>query len=91
MDTVNNDLVEDLETDTAQLLALLGSLSSERAEWRVADLSLSAGLPRGTTQRLLALLEEWGGVERYSGGCYRLGWRFVGLGELAQRFQSRLD
>jgi len=69
----------------AKLLAIVDAFTHERAAFTVTELARRAGLPLTTTHRLVAELEQWGGLERGPDRRYRIGLRFVEVAALCPR------
>ena len=61
-------------------LSILECLADGPAEKTIGELCARTGLPPATVHRLLAVLVEWGGVEKVSRGRYRLAVRLWRLG-----------
>lgn len=61
-------------------LSVLDCFTEARPEQSVAGISHLTGLPPATVHRLLAVLVDWGGVERTGRGRYTLGMRMWRLG-----------
>jgi DNA-binding IclR family transcriptional regulator len=61
-------------------LAVLDCFADGQTEQTVAELVRRTGFPPATVHRLLAVLVDWGGVERIGHGRYRLGLRMWQLG-----------
>ena len=64
-----------------RLLTLLDVFDG--SDLNLAEIAERSGLPLTTTHRMLAALEQWGGVERTPGGHYRIGVRLWELGTRA--------
>jgi DNA-binding IclR family transcriptional regulator len=64
-----------------RLLTLLDVFDG--ADLNLAEIAERSGLPLTTTHRMLAALEQWGGVERTPSGQYRVGVRLWELGTRA--------
>jgi DNA-binding IclR family transcriptional regulator len=61
-------------------LSVLECFADGHAEKTVAELCTRTGLPPATVHRLLAVLVEWGGVEKVARGRYRLAVQLWRLG-----------
>ncbi|MEV7037013.1 IclR family transcriptional regulator [Amycolatopsis sp. NPDC051061] len=72
----------------ARGLTLLDAFSYGDTTLSLAELTARTGLPKPTVHRLAAELVGWGGLERSSGGRYRLAMK---LFELGQRVPRRRD
>lgn len=70
---------------TARALSILAAFESSTGSLTVAKIAQRAGLPLSTTYRLIAELEEWGGLRRGSDGKYQIGFRIWELGQMAGR------
>ncbi|WP_068262021.1 IclR family transcriptional regulator [Janibacter limosus] len=72
------------QSSAAKVLSVLTAmLHGGRGAVSLSEISLSVGLPKSTTHRLLKVLEDQGFVDR-SGALYRLGDIFVDLAESAR-------
>ncbi len=65
-----------------RVLAILECFTEQQPEQTVASICRATGLPPATAHRMLAVLVDWGGVERTARGRYRLGLRLWRLGSL---------
>jgi DNA-binding IclR family transcriptional regulator len=72
-------------------LSVLECFADGPAEKTVAELCTRTGLPPATVHRLLAVLVEWGGVEKVSRGRYRLAVRLWRLGALVPTARTLRD
>lgn len=72
-------------------LAILDCFGAGETELTVAGLARRTGLPPATVHRLLAVLVDWGGVERSSRGRYRLGMRLWRMGSLVPHARTLRD
>lgn len=61
-------------------LSVLECFADGTSEKTIAELCAQTGLPPATVHRLLAVLVDWGGVEKVSRGRYRLAMRLWRLG-----------
>jgi DNA-binding IclR family transcriptional regulator len=67
----------------SKVLALLDAFTPRQAELTLGQLAERAGLPVSTTYRLATELVSWGGLERVSGGGFRIGMRLWEVGTMA--------
>jgi DNA-binding IclR family transcriptional regulator len=65
---------------TSRVLALLSAFGPEDCGLPLAELCRRTGLAPATAHRIAAELTDWGGLERDSGGAYRLGLRLFEIG-----------
>lgn len=72
-------------------LSVLECLGDGAAEKTVSELCARTGLPPATVHRLLAVLVDWGGVEKVSRGRYRLGVRLWRLGAMVPTARTLRD
>lgn len=72
-------------------LAVLECFADGGAEKTVSELCARTGLPPATVHRLLAVLVDWGGVEKVSRGRYRLAVRLWRLGALVPTARTLRD
>ena len=72
----------------SRALALLDLFTPTAPQHTVSQLSRLSGLPLSTTHRLVAVLVQWGALERGPDGLYRIGLRLWELGSLAPRGQG---
>lgn len=70
---------------TARALSILAAFENSTGSLSVSRIAQRAHLPLSTTYRLVAELEEWGGLRRASDGKYQIGFRIWELGQLAGR------
>lgn len=70
---------------TARALSILAAFENTTGSLSVSRISQRAHLPLSTTYRLVAELEEWGGLRRGSDGKYQIGFRIWELGQMAGR------
>jgi DNA-binding IclR family transcriptional regulator len=68
---------------TSKVVSLLDAFLPSAQELSLNELADRTGLPLSTTYRLATQLVEWGGLERGSGGGYRIGLRLWEIGALA--------
>jgi DNA-binding IclR family transcriptional regulator len=61
-------------------LEILECFSGPASEQSIRSICRTTGLPPATVHRMLAILVEWGGVERVARGRYRLGLKLWHLG-----------
>lgn len=61
-------------------LMILECFTEQQSEQTIGALSSATGLPPATVHRMLAILVDWGGVERVERGRYRLGLRLWRIG-----------
>lgn len=66
-------------------LSLLAAFTEEHRALGLAELSRRAGIPRSTTVRLAARLQDWGALERDERGRYVVGLRLFEIASLAPR------
>ena len=69
----------------SKALALLDAFALDDPELSLNELARRTGLPLSTTYRLATELVSWGGLERVSGGGYRVGLRLLEVGARAPR------
>lgn len=72
-------------------LAILECFADSGPEQTVSAIANRTGLPPATTHRLLAVLVDWGAVERTARGRYRLGVRLWRLGALVPHTRTLRD
>lgn len=72
-------------------LSILDCFTESRPEQTIAAISLTTGLPPPTVHRLLAVLVDWGGVERSGRGRYTLGMRMWRLGSSVPQARTLRD
>ena len=72
-------------------LSILECFAESSSEQTISSLSSRTGLPPATVHRLIAVLVEWGGVERVGRGRYRLGVRLWRLGALVPEARNLRD
>jgi DNA-binding IclR family transcriptional regulator len=65
---------------TSKVAAVLDAFTVEKPELSLNELAGRAGLPLSTTYRLASELVAWGGLERRTGGGYRVGPRLWEVG-----------
>lgn len=70
---------------TSRALSILAAFENSTGSLSVSRIAQRAGLPLSTTYRLIAELEEWGGLRRGSDGKYQIGFRIWELGQMAGR------
>jgi DNA-binding IclR family transcriptional regulator len=70
---------------TSKVAAVLDAFTVETPELSLNELASRAGLPLSTTYRLACELVAWGGLERRSGGGYRVGARLWEVGTVVPR------
>ena len=70
---------------TARALSILAAFENTTGSLSVSRIAQRAHLPLSTTYRLVAELEEWGGLRRGSDGKYQIGFRIWELGQMAGR------
>jgi DNA-binding IclR family transcriptional regulator len=70
---------------TSRALSILAAFENTTGSLSVARIAQRAQLPLSTTYRLIAELEEWGGLRRGSDGKYQIGFRIWELGQMAGR------
>ncbi len=70
---------------TSRALSILAAFENTTGSLSVSRIAQRAHLPLSTTYRLVAELEEWGGLRRGSDGKYQIGFRIWELGQLAGR------
>ncbi len=78
----------ELDTSVGKALALLEAFRTASRPMGVTELARKAQLPKSTAYRLLAILREWGYVDR-SGSDYCLGAHLFELGNLVPYCQPR--
>jgi DNA-binding IclR family transcriptional regulator len=72
-------------------LSILECFAHGESDKTIAELCRRTGLPPATVHRLLAVLVDWGGVERVSRGKYRLAVRVWRLGAHVPRARTLRD
>jgi len=72
----------------SKVVALLDAFTPRTPELSLGELAQITGLPMSTTYRLVSELVAWGGLERVSGGGYRIGLRLWEVGSLAPRGET---
>lgn len=72
-------------------LSLLECFADGESDKTITELCRRTGLPPATVHRLLAVLVEWGGVEKVSRGKYRLAVRVWRLGALVPQARTLRD
>lgn len=82
---VNASVGEAGQSVTARALSILAAFENTAGSLTVARIAQRAHLPLSTTYRLVAELEEWGGLRRGSDGKYQIGFRIWELGQMAGR------
>lgn len=70
---------------TSRALSILAAFENTTGSLSVSRIAQRAHLPLSTTYRLIAELEEWGGLRRGSDGKYQIGFRIWELGQMAGR------
>jgi DNA-binding IclR family transcriptional regulator len=70
-------------TVTSKVLSLLDAFTPRAPELTLNELARKTGLPLSTTYRLATELVDWGGLERVTGGGFRIGLRLWAVGSLA--------
>lgn len=70
---------------TSRALSILAAFENTTGSLSVSRIAQRSSLPLSTTYRLVAELEEWGGLRRGSDGKYQIGFRIWELGQLAGR------
>ena len=70
---------------TSRALSILAAFENTTGSLSVSRIAQRAQLPLSTTYRLIAELEEWGGLRRGSDGKYQTGFRIWELGQMAGR------
>lgn len=70
---------------TARALSILAAFENSTGSLSVSRIAQRAHLPLSTTYRLVAELEEWGGLRKGSDGKYQIGFRIWELGQMAGR------
>lgn len=71
-------------TAAGKMLAILDAFIGSQGTVGLAELAVRTGLPKPTCHRLLAILEDWGGVERTADRRYRLALKIFELGGVVQ-------
>jgi DNA-binding IclR family transcriptional regulator len=66
-------------------LRTLGAFTPDHPSLSLTEIARRAGVPLTTAHRLVAVLAEWGALERDSSGRYHVGLRLWELGSLAPR------
>lgn len=79
------ELKESGQSVTSRALSILAAFENTTGSLSVARIAQRAHLPLSTTYRLIAELEEWGGLRRGSDGKYQIGFRIWELGQMAGR------
>jgi DNA-binding IclR family transcriptional regulator len=72
-------------------LSILECFADGESDKTITELCRRTGLPPATVHRLLAVLVDWGGVERISRGRYRLSVRVWRLGALVPQARTLRD
>lgn len=70
---------------TSRALSILAAFENTTGSLTVSRIAQRAHLPLSTTYRLVAELEEWGGLRRGSDGKYQIGFRIWELGQMVGR------
>ncbi|GLY85534.1 IclR family transcriptional regulator [Actinoallomurus iriomotensis] len=70
-------------TVASKIFAVVDAFAGPQESLRPADIVLRTGLPMPTALRLVRELVEWGGLERFRDGSYRIGRRMWWLGNAA--------
>jgi DNA-binding IclR family transcriptional regulator len=81
----NKQASEAGQSVTSRALSILAAFENTTGSLSVARIAQRAHLPLSTTYRLIAELEEWGGLRRGSDGKYQIGFRIWELGQMAGR------
>ncbi|WP_221357468.1 IclR family transcriptional regulator [Streptomyces beigongshangae] len=68
-----------------RLLAVLAAFDHEHPALSLTDIGRRAGLPLSTAHRLVAVLTDWGALERDADGIYHVGLRLWETAALAPR------
>jgi DNA-binding IclR family transcriptional regulator len=79
------EIRESGQSVTARALSILAAFENTTGSLSVSRIAQRANLPLSTTYRLIAELEEWGGLRRGSDGKYQIGFRIWELGQMAGR------
>jgi DNA-binding IclR family transcriptional regulator len=74
-----------VRTVSSRVLGLLDAFSSAHPTLSLTELSRRAGMPLGTTHRLVGELVSWGALERDAVGRYQIGLRLWEVAALAPR------
>jgi DNA-binding IclR family transcriptional regulator len=69
----------------SKAVALLDAFALDEPELSLNELARRTGLPLSTAYRLASELVSWGGLERATGGGYRIGLRLLEIGARAPR------
>jgi DNA-binding IclR family transcriptional regulator len=69
----------------SKAVALLDAFAFDEPELSLNELARRTGLPLSTAYRLASELVTWGGLERVTGGGYRIGLRLVEIGARTAR------
>lgn len=70
-------------TVASKIFAVVDAFAGPQEALRLADIVQRTGLPMPTALRLVRELVEWGGLERFHDGSYRIGQRMWWLGNAA--------
>ncbi|CAO5166301.1 HTH iclR-type domain-containing protein [Frankia sp. AiPs1] len=70
-------------TVSSRVFAVLDAFAGPAQRLRLTDIAEWSGLPMPTALRLVRELVEWGGLERFTDGTYRIGRRLWALGTTA--------
>ena len=84
-DVAETESVTAGQSVTARALSILAAFENSTGSLSVSRIAQRAHLPLSTTYRLIAELEEWGGLRRGSDGKYQIGFRIWELGQMAGR------
>lgn len=79
------EIRESGQSVTSRALSILAAFENTTGSLSVSRIAQRAHLPLSTTYRLIAELEEWGGLRRGSDGKYQIGFRIWELGQMAGR------
>jgi DNA-binding IclR family transcriptional regulator len=79
------EIRESGQSVTSRALSILAAFENTTGSLSVSRIAQRANLPLSTTYRLIAELEEWGGLRRGSDGKYQIGFRIWELGQMAGR------
>lgn len=80
-----NQPAEAGQSVTSRALSILAAFENTTGSLSVSRIAQRAHLPLSTTYRLIAELEDWGGLRRGSDGKYQIGFRIWELGQMAGR------
>ncbi|GLY75862.1 IclR family transcriptional regulator [Actinoallomurus iriomotensis] len=70
-------------TVASKIFSVVDAFAGPQESLRLADIVQRTGLPMPTALRLVRELVEWGGLERFRDGSYRIGQRMWWLGNAA--------